>query len=142
MIKIKPRHQIIDLSVTLERFISVFLSKWLGIDRGKSRSLDSKGTSLSFNQQVNLILDMNVLSKEEANKLECFAQIRNKFAHIAEVKTYSDCLNSINGLKNKLHKYYPKVKKENADKELVELLAKDIEKITCILVEKIKLKNK
>jgi len=103
----EARHKVIDISVQLEYNISMFLSAWLGIDRDSSRSLGSKSSSLSFNQQVNLILDMKILNKQQTQKLECFAQIRNKFAHVLEIKNFNDCFNSNSSLRNTMNKLYP-----------------------------------
>ena len=103
----EARHQIIDFSVQTEYNFSMFLSGYLGIDRDSSRSLSNRSTKLSFNQQLNLILDMNILNKEEVKKLESFAQIRNKFAHVVEIKTYNQCLSSDSTLKNSIDKLYP-----------------------------------
>ncbi|MDW7693522.1 hypothetical protein R9C00_02110 [Flammeovirgaceae bacterium SG7u.111] len=103
----EPRHQIIDISVQIEYNISIFLAAWLGIERDTSRSLGTKSSSLSLNQQINLIVDMNILEKSQAQKLVLFAQIRNKFAHVAEINTYDQCLKSNKDLNKGIRKLYP-----------------------------------
>jgi hypothetical protein len=141
----EARHQIIDFAVQLEYNIAHLICAWLGIDRENSRSFGTKSSSLSFYQQTNLILDMNVLNKEEAKKLECFGQIRNKFAHDVDIKSYSDCLSSNKDLKNKLSKFYPpkhKIDKELDSMDLVLKLMFDMAIINEILLSKLNERHK
>lgn len=139
----KDRHYIIDISVQVEYNISLFLAKWLDIKRDSSRSLGTKSSRLSFMQQINLILDMNILNKEQAEKLEYFARIRNKFAHFVEIKTFEQCLNSEVSLKNGISKYYPLKNSMNADldsREQIVSLLSDITIITEQLLIKLEAK--
>ncbi len=103
--ELTDRHRVIDIGVQLEYNISNFLKTILRIQNDDTRSFD-RSSSLSFQQKLNLLLDLKILNKEEANKFELFAQIRNKFAHKLEVQTFADCFNSNQDLKNKMEKIY------------------------------------
>jgi hypothetical protein len=137
------RHQIIDFSVQIEYNISMFISAWLEIDRDNSRSFGTSSQRLSFNNQINLVLDMGVMDKEQVKKMECFAQIRNKFAHVVEVKTFNECLNSNKNLKRTVNSLYPVNK--FSDEELrafqqMTMLLTDVTIIVDMLIEKLKKK--
>ena len=138
----EPRHHVIDISVQLEYNISAFLAGYLNINYLESRSF-RKSSSLSFQQKLNLILDMKVLEKDQLEKLEIFGQIRNKFAHDFDIKTYKDCFFSESGLKKRLEKIYKHrnelILESDCEKIFIRLL-KDIIYIGDLLIEKLRIK--
>ncbi|QNN42623.1 hypothetical protein [Pedobacter roseus] len=95
-------------------------------------------SSLSFNQKVELLTEVKYYSKEQKEKLNRFAEIRNKFAHLAEIKNFEDCFNSIQGLESKLLKWFPEIMQNKTDSKedtfskcfsaLFETIAADIER--------------
>lgn len=136
----KPRHQVMDLSVQLEFNISTFLKVYLNIKNEDSKSFD-RSNSLSFQQKLNLILDMKLLEKEQIKKLELFGQIRNKFAHKLEIETFFDCFNSNDDLKKRLLNLYNNKIEPKDEQEYFSIfnsLVADIAIIGFLLIGKIK----
>jgi len=73
----------------------------------ETRSFGNKSTALSFNAKLNLFLDIQGITKEQANILIKFSEIRNKFAHVDGVETIYDCLQICDAtLKKFLEKKY------------------------------------
>lgn len=97
---------VIELAVNLERSISVFLVYMLDITLENSKTLGNKSTALSFKTKVDLLTDMSIIDKEYATKLEHFAMIRNQFAHNADATDFTKCFSYIDGLDNKMKKWY------------------------------------
>jgi hypothetical protein len=140
--ELTPRHRVIDIAVQLEFNISNYLKVKLDIRNDDSRSFD-KGSSLSFQQKLNLILDLDVLTKDEVLKFELFGQIRNKFAHKVEIETFADCIDSDKHLRNKLVKLYSPEKEVSQDFQYRSIFIDVLIDITAIGVKLVKdLENK
>lgn len=60
------RGDVMDIAAQLEYNFSGMLGSFLKIKPSKSKSLGNKSSALSFNAKLNLILDMNIMSKSEA----------------------------------------------------------------------------
>lgn len=89
----KDRALIIAVSVRVEYLVGVGLARKLGLKEPKqTRSFGDTSQSLPFNSKLNLFLDLDGISKSEADILTKFSIIRNKFAHVLEVNTIFDCL--------------------------------------------------
>ena len=82
--KSKDRTWVIEIGVRFENNISWIIANKLGINREESLSFGDGSQSLGFNQRVNLLLDMNMLTStnKEQSKFQYFMYIRNKFAHV------------------------------------------------------------
>ncbi|MCG9909961.1 MAG: hypothetical protein MH137_01560 [Flavobacteriales bacterium] len=105
----QTRYFVIDSTIQIEHLISKTLGIILGIDWKNSKSFGFKSSSLSFNQKVFIIQDLGKSDKLLVDKLDCLIQIRNKFAHVYEVKTFEDFFSlstSTNDVKKKLERYY------------------------------------
>ena len=68
------RTEVIESSVTVERVITNMLCKFFSIDLHDSKSLGMEG--LSFNSKLNLLSDINLISREKKSKLIKFSEIR------------------------------------------------------------------
>lgn len=112
---------VIEKSVELEELISLLLCHLLDINKENSISFGTKSFALSFNSKINLLHDLNFLSIELKKNLELFAEIRNKFAHVLSVDSFTNCFDVIyknsgsNASKNKL---LDKLKIKNFDNNL------------------------
>lgn len=129
------RLYVISFSIQIEELISRTLATFLSInDWKKSNSLGYKSTSLSFNQKVYIIQDLKGIDSQMNKKLICLMQIRNKFAHIAEVDSFNKLFSVIpngNDVKKELDKWYSElINDTNHDEEKFEayfyLLMQDI----------------
>ena len=83
-IKSKDRAWIIEIGVRFENVVSFIIANKLNINREESVSFGDGSQALGFNQRMNLLLDMNLLSSEnnELAKFQKFMFMRNKFAHV------------------------------------------------------------
>lgn len=102
------RSKVIEKSVQLEELMSLLLSNFLDIKKEESISFGTKSFALSFNSKINLLSDMKILPLELKQNLILFAEIRNKFAHVLYVDSFTKCFEVIysnsanNSSKNKL----------------------------------------
>jgi len=81
-INLKLRSEIIEYSLTLENSLNNLLLINLGIfEGGESTRLFGKKASISFKNKIDLLYDINVLSKQENSDLELLMVFRNKFLH-------------------------------------------------------------
>lgn len=96
------RHQVLNFSLRLEEYVNSILARALGItDVEKSHSFNYRGQALSFHQKVNLLLDINLIDKNEHWKFQTFMEIRNKFMHVLAIDSYEKCFQYVNG-RNKI----------------------------------------
>lgn len=105
---IEIRTKILAASLAIESLTSAFLANLLNIqDLVNSRTLGNKSSSFSFNQKIDLLIDIKALSKENKTKLTTFMEIRNQFMHNIDANTYENCMNALDGKDNYLLKQYP-----------------------------------
>ena len=141
-IGIEIRKEILQYSLLLENFTSIFLSTLLGIKNYEStKTFGNQGGSLSFNQKVDLLIDIGALDKEEKKKFLCFMEIRNQFVHNYDAKNYESCFSYLEGKANFILKAFPQdsaLPMEEQLQKAVNELAGDVVKKTVNLIEKIK----
>ncbi|MCB9336078.1 MAG: hypothetical protein H6586_08005 [Flavobacteriales bacterium] len=90
------RLTVIEYSLDLEWLASKQLSRLLFIENYKdSISFGETAQALSFNQKLNLLLDSRDIAKEDKMFFQTFMEIRNKFAHNRDIKTYFDACSSV-----------------------------------------------
>ena len=86
------RSIVIDKSVKIEYLIDTIVSASLGLGFKDSLSFGNRSSSLSFLNKINLLIDFNFITeKAMKSKFQCFAEIRNQFAHVLEVDSMSKC---------------------------------------------------
>ncbi|MDC6367522.1 MULTISPECIES: hypothetical protein [Flavobacteriaceae] len=81
---------IIENSIFIEELISEVIGRILNIEWKESKSFGFGSSSLSFNQKVQIILDIKGVDKENLKRLMTLMHIRNKFAHVSHIKTFDD----------------------------------------------------
>jgi|GEM_PF-3172087 len=91
---------VIEKAVGFEESISQLLSLLLEIDKDKSMSFGNKNMALSFNSKINLLVDLKFIPKEVSADFQMFAEIRNKFAHVAYVDSFVKCFELIPNSRN------------------------------------------
>jgi len=105
---LEKRMHVLEYSLLLEDFVSLELAKLLEIKNYKtSKSLGNGSSSLSVNQKLNLLLDVENLTKDDKTTIEHFMSIRNQFMHNVDASSYSYVIGKLDGLENKLRKKYP-----------------------------------
>ncbi len=131
---VDARPFVIEESVLFEYNLSLIICKLLDIDISKSKSFGNSSSSLSFANKVNLLLDINVIDKNDKLKFEKLSEIRNQFAHNKDASDFTKCFSCISGLKTFLEKLYgsniDKLKNEEAQNSaLFQNLLNDLTKI-------------
>lgn len=141
-IGLNERQEILTFALLLENFSSIFLSNLLGIDEYRNtKSFGNSNSSLSFNQKINLLIDIGALSPIERKKYITFMEIRNQFMHNLAADSYESCYEFINGKDAYILKNYPQdetLSREIQLKKATVELADEILKTTIGIVDKIK----
>lgn len=140
-IGIEIRKIILSKALFLEGATSAFLGGLLGIkDFTKSNSLGNKSSSLSFNQKIDLLIDLNVLKSNEKNKFKKFMEIRNQFMHNLSASTYEKCCFFLDGTDSYLLKNYPQSEQNSKEEQLrlaVDCLSDEVLEITFNITTKV-----
>ena len=108
-LNIEVRSRILEYSLVIENLINHFLLLNLGIynEKEKTRLFSNKG-KLTFQNKIDLLFDIEVLSKEENSEFELLMNIRNKFLHDLECNSFKIQFNEKikdNGLQNRFKKF-------------------------------------
>lgn len=140
-IGLNQRQEILTFALLLENLSSIFLSGLLGIkDYRNTKSFGSTNSSLSFNQKINLLIDIGALSSLERNKFLTFMEIRNQFMHNLSADSFESCYSFLEGKEKFILKNYPQeasLTKEEQLKNATIKLSDDILKKTIDLLDKI-----
>ena len=108
-INIELRSEILEYSLILEKYINELLLLNLGImsDSKATRLFGSKA-GITFKNKIDLLFDIDVLSKDENSDMELLMIFRNKFLHIIDCDSFKSVISELdNGLKNKFKCYLP-----------------------------------
>ena len=101
------RAQVIEKAVGFEDLISQLLIMLLDIENNTSISFGTKNLALGFNSKVNLLVDLNFISKEVITDFQIFTEIRNKFAHVIYADNFTKCMELLStSSKNKFKEIY------------------------------------
>lgn len=141
-IGVENRQEILQYSLLIENFTSIFLSKLLGIENyEETKSFGNQSGNLSFNQKIDLLIDIGAFDKNEKKKFQTFMEIRNQFIHNYNAKNYESCFNYLDGKATFILKIFPQnaelPTEEKLHKATIEL-AGDVLKTTVNLIEKLK----
>ena len=137
-----------DKSLEIENILSTILIQLFRIPKTDLKTLSNKSSAISFKTKVDLLYDLDRISKEHYNLLLLFMEIRNQFIHNIEATSFTkvfeilgiDRRNRILKLDSQLVDNYKTAEKINDDlikPEIVLSLAFDKLKlvIDAILVE-------
>ncbi len=102
-LNLELRGEILSCSLALEKLLNSVLLLKLGIqDRGGNKTrLFGKKAGISFKNKIDLLYDIDELSKEEWQDLEFLMSIRNRFMHDIDCNSFS----KLDEGKNRLEKY-------------------------------------
>ncbi len=106
-LNIELRSRILEYSLLIESSINDLLLLNLGIydEKGKTRLFSNKG-KISFQNKIDLLYDIEVLSKEENSDFELLTNVRNKFMHDIECGSFHILLSQLdNGIVNRFKKF-------------------------------------
>jgi len=143
-IGLKKRNLVLSTSLYIEKMTSVFLGSLLGIeDIETSKTLGNKNSSLSFNNKIDLLIDIGALKPETKKKFQHFMEIRNQFMHNLSATSYVKCVDNLNGTEKSLLKIYPQKKGLEKEDELegaITELCNDVAKLAMDITEAVKKK--
>lgn len=143
-IGIEKRKLILTTSLFVENFTSAFLSRLLEIkDYRKTFSFGNKNSNLSFNQKVNLLIDIGAIEAVQRNKFLTFMEIRNQFMHNLEANSYVKCFDFIDGKEKYILKAYPQDSNKSREEQLekaTEQLANEVLNMSLVIFEKVRAK--
>ncbi len=107
-INLKLRSEILEYSLNIEKEINNLLLLFLGIYTDyKSTRLFGNKPNISFKNKIDLLFDLQILSKEENYNFELLMNFRNKFLHDIECNSFSQVLTQFdNGIRNKFKTYF------------------------------------
>ncbi|MCC5906205.1 MAG: hypothetical protein JJU13_08370 [Balneolaceae bacterium] len=141
---IEKRNLVLKTSLYIEKTTSVFLGSLLGIkDVESSKTLGNKSSSISFNNKVDLLIDIGALKPETKKKFQHFMEIRNQFMHNLSATSYIKCLDNLKGTEKSLLKIYPQKKGLEKEEELegvITDLCNDVAKIALDITAAVKKK--
>ncbi|MBC3540644.1 hypothetical protein ACFSC6_12200 [Rufibacter sediminis] len=136
------RKDVLAHALIVESMTSLFLAKLIGIDDvANSKVLGNKGGGLSFNQKVDMLIEIRALSAADKKKFQAFMEIRNQFMHNMEASTYEKCFSYLDGKEAFLVKLYPQYAgqtREQKLKSITDALSKDVVDLTMALTERFK----
>jgi len=113
------RKEILARALMMESLSSIFIAGLLGIkDRQNSKTLGNKSTSLSFNQKIDLLIDLGALSSEEKKKCQAFMEIRNQFMHNLDAASFKECFSFLSGTDKQILKLYPQPQNVSVEHQL------------------------
>jgi len=106
-LNIELRSRILEYSLFIEKLINDLILWNLGIydEKVKTRLFSNKG-KISFQNKIDLLYDLEVLSKEENSEFELLMIVRNKFMHDIECDSFHTLLNQLDkGIVNRFKKF-------------------------------------
>lgn len=125
-VDVDARIPILKSSLLIEGMTSTFLARLLGIADYKTTKSFHGSSALSFNQKINLLIDIGALSGESRARFIKFMEIRNTFIHDVEATSFEICVSKIDGCKGWLLKQF----KQNEGDAMEEQLRQAIAQLT------------
>ncbi len=105
-INLKLRSKILEYSLFIENAINDLLKLYLNIDLNKNTRLFSHNPKITFKNKIDLLYDLEILSKEENFNFELLMIFRNKFLHDIECSSFQDTFKQTdNGIKNRFKNF-------------------------------------
>ena len=106
-LNIELRSRILGHSLFIEKVVNDLVLLNLGIydENVRTRLFGNKG-KLSFQNKIDLLYDIEVLSKEENSQFELLMIVRNKFMHDIECDSFQTLLEQLdNGIVNRFKNF-------------------------------------
>ena len=143
---LEVRKEVLGRALFLEAMTSGFLMTLLDIkDMANSSVFGNKSGCLSFNQKIDLLIEMGSLSFEDRSKFKAFMEIRNQFMHNIDAKNYELCFKHLEGKEKyilRLYKQDDKLPKEEQLLLAVKQLMEELLQLTTSIIIKVKEKLK
>jgi hypothetical protein len=86
---IELRKNILSYALTIEHLVNELILMYLAILNKSTRSFGNRSGSLSFKSKIDLLYDIEVLTKQEHADLELLMVFRNQFLHNLSCNSFS-----------------------------------------------------
>ena len=106
-LNIEVRSRILEYSLCIEGSINDLLLMNLGIygDKEKTKLFSNKG-KLTFQNKIDLLFDIAILTNEEKLEFELLMNIRNKFLHVLDCSSFQSLFKQLDsGIVNRFKKF-------------------------------------
>ncbi|MEK6485759.1 hypothetical protein [Myroides odoratimimus] len=105
-INLKTRTDVLYFSLQIEESVNSLLQIYLQIlDKQRTKNFGNKA-GIPFKSKIDLLYDIEVLTKQEHSDLELLMNFRNKFLHDLDSDSFTRVLETIdNGIKNRFKKF-------------------------------------
>jgi hypothetical protein len=105
-LNLKIRTEVLEYSLWIESSVNALLqSHLLILEKEKTKNFGNKA-GIPFKSKIDLLYDIEILTKEEHSDLELIMNFRNKFLHDIDSNSFTKILENIdNGIKNRLKKF-------------------------------------
>lgn len=116
-INLKSRTEVLEYSLWMESSVNALLqSHLLILEKEKTKNFGNKA-GIPFKSKIDLLYDIDILTKEEHSDLELLMNFRNKFLHDIDSNSFTVILETLdNGIKNRFKKFIDSdVKIENEE---------------------------
>ena len=80
-INLELRSDILEMALTLESSINQLITVYLEIEHPTPKAIGNKNSSLSFKNKLDLLNDLEIISKDEYSKLLLMMEFRNQFLY-------------------------------------------------------------
>jgi len=115
---IELRGEVLKSALLLEDGVKKLVLLYLGIDKEKTKAVGYKSGTLSYKSLIDLLFDIDVLTKEEFETLLFLVQIRNQFMHNIDCDTFEKAINNLAGNTKKRLLEFNKVPCERLEDQL------------------------
>lgn len=115
-INLPLRTEILQMALELEQDVSELILNHLNIEVEKRKALSNKSGSLSFQNKIDLLHDLGILTKEENAKFGLLMVFRNQFMHNINCNSFVTAINFLgDGKKKELLKFGDKEFNRNVE---------------------------
>jgi len=91
-LNIELRKEVLRRVLVIEEGVRMLLLFFLNTRKENRKAISKKSSVLSFNDKVNILYDLDVITGQEYQKLLLLAQFRNKFLHDIDCKSFSETI--------------------------------------------------
>jgi hypothetical protein len=82
------RSEILNYALNLEHNVDLLLIAYLSIEKPNRKAISNKSGNLSFKNKLDLLFDLDILTKQEYDKLLLLMEFRNQFIHNIECNSF------------------------------------------------------
>lgn len=89
MLILELRKEILEIALNIENMISELLILYLNIEKEERKAISNKNSCLTFKNKIDLLFDLDVLTKTEHGNLLLLMEFRNQFLHNYQCNSFT-----------------------------------------------------